>query len=384
MLSIMTWNWQLPDWPDFTWDQTRLTRAEILFAEGAGMVIGASRHLDDTSRETLVVDIMSVNALATSAIEGEVLDRDSVQSSIRRQLGLAGDRRSVGAAEAGIAEMMVSLYRSLADPLDHDRLHAWHRMVMNGRRDLAAIGRYRTHCEPMQIVSGAVYAPRIHFEAPPSEQVQPEMERFLAWFGDTAPTGTRPLPALTRAGLAHLWFESIHPFEDGNGRIGRAIAEKALAQGLSDPVLTAVAGTLLKHRKQYYGALEAASRGLDVTDWLLWFAAKVIEAQRRSLAQVEFIIGKARLFERVRGKLNARQEKAVLRMFAAGPEGFTGGLSASNYRGISGAAPATATRDLADLVALEVLGRTGERKATRYHLCVPLKPVAAVTIEEIQ
>ena len=382
----MTWNWQLPDWPDFTWDQDRLTRAEILFAQGAGMVIGSSRHLDETSRETLVVEIMSVDALATSAIEGEVLDRDSVQSSIRRQLGLAGDRRSVGAAEAGIAEMMVSLYRSLPnllDPLDHDRLHAWHRMVMNGRRDLEAIGRYRTHREPMQIVSGAVYAPRVHFEAPPSAQVQAEMERFLTWFEDTAPTGSRPLPALTRAGLAHLWFESIHPFEDGNGRIGRAIAEKALAQGLSQPVLTAVAGTLLKHRKQYYGALEAASHDLDVTDWLLWFAAKVIEAQRRSLAQVEFIIGKARLLERVRGKLNARQEKAVLRMFAAGPEGFIGGLSASNYRGITGAAPATATRDLADLVALDVLLRTGERKATRYHLGVPLKPVATVEVEEV-
>jgi Fic family protein len=379
----MTWNWQLPDWPDFTWNQTSLTRAETLFAEGAGMVIGSSRHLDDTSRENLVVDIMSVDALATSAIEGEVLDRDSVQSSIRRQLGLAGDRRSVGAAEAGIAEMMVSLYRSLADPLDHNRLHAWHRMVMNGRRDLEAIGRYRTHREPMQIVSGAVYAPRVHFEAPPSEQVQAEMERFLAWFEDSAPTGTRPLPALTRAGLAHLWFESIHPFEDGNGRIGRAIAEKALAQGLSDPVLTAVAGTLLKHRKQYYGAMEAASRDLEVTDWLLSFAAKVIEAQRRSLTQVEFIIGKARLLERVRDKLNSRQQKAVLRMFAAGPEGFTGGLSAGNYRSITGAAPATATRDLSDLIALDVLRRTGERKATRYHLCVPLKPITAVKVADI-
>ena len=383
----MTWNWQRPDWPESTWDQDRLTRAEILFAEGAGMVIGSSRHLDDTSRETLVVDIMSVDAVATSAIEGEMLDRDSVQSSIRRQLGLAGDRRSVGAAEAGIAEMMVSLYRSLAEPLDHDGLHAWHRMVMNGRRGLEAIGRYRSHTEPMQIVSGAVYAPEVHFEAPPSEQVPIEMDRFLTWFEDTAPTGKQPLPALTRAGLAHLWFESIHPFEDGNGRIGRAIAEKALAQGLAqdgaDPVLTAVAGTLLKHRKLYYAALEAASRALDVTDWLLWFAAKVIEAQRRSLAQVEFIIGKARLLERVRGKLNPRQEKAVLRMFAAGPEGFTGGLSAGNYRGITGAAPATATRDLADLVALDVLRRTGERKATRYHLCVPLKPVATVGVEEI-
>ena len=164
----MRWNWQLPNWPKFTWDQHRLTRAETLFTEGAGMMIGSSRHLDECSRDSLVVEIMSLDALATSAIEGEVLDRDSVQSSIRRQLGLAADRRSLGAAEAGIAEMMVSLYRSLAEPLDHDRLHAWHRMVMNGRRDLEAIGQYRTHHEPMQIVSGAVYAPKVHFEAPPS------------------------------------------------------------------------------------------------------------------------------------------------------------------------------------------------------------------------
>ena len=116
---------------------------------------------------------------------------------------------------------------------------------------------------------------------------------------------------------------------------------------------------------------------------MLWFAAAVIEAQRRSLAQVEFILGKARLLERVRGKLNARQKKAVLRLFAAGPEGFTGGLSAGNYRSITGAAPATATRDLSDLVALEVLRRTGERKATRYHLCVPLKPIATVKVTDI-
>jgi len=379
----MSWNWQLPDWPNFTWEPARLARAETLFAEGAGMVIGSSKHLDDASREVLIVEIMSHEAMDTSAIEGEVLDRDSVQSSIRRQLGFSSDRRGVDPAEAGIAEMMVALYRSLADPLDHDTLCAWHRMVMNGRRDLGAIGCYRSHAEPMQIVSGAVYAPKVHFEAPPSEQVLAEMERLLAWFEATSPSGSRPLPALARAGLAHLWFESIHPFEDGNGRIGRAIVEKALAQGLSTPVLTAVASTLLKHRKRYYAALEEASRGLEVTAWLLWFASKVIEAQRRSLAQVEFILGKARLLERVRGQLNARQEKAVLRMFAAGPEGFTGGLSASNYRGITGAMPATTTRDLSDLVALEVLRRTGERKTTRYHLCVPLKPVVTVNVEDI-
>ncbi|NJO37115.1 MAG: Fic family protein [Rhizobiales bacterium] len=363
----MPWNWQQPNWPNFVWDEAKLARAEILFAENAGVAIGTTQHLDDDSREMLTIEIMSGEACDTSAIEGEVLDRDSVQSSIRRHLGLKADRRA-RPAEAGIAEMMVDLYRNLTSPLDHATLFGWHRMVMNGRRDLADIGCYRRHKDPMQIVSGSVHRPKIHFEAPPSERMAAEIDRFLAWFQDTMPAGPTPLPAITRAGISHIWFESLHPFEDGNGRIGRAIVEKALAQGLSTSALTAVAGTLLKRRKAYYQALEAASHDLDVTDWLIWFADAVIEAQQRSLTWIRFILDKTRLLGRVQGRLNTRQEKAVLRMFEAGPEGFVGGLSAGNYMSITGAPSATATRDLADLVKLDVLRRTGERKATRYHL----------------
>ncbi len=378
----MTWNWQQTNWPNFTWDRDNLTRAEILFAEQAGVVIGTTQHLDQENREALTIEIMSGEACDTSAIEGEMLDRDSVQSSIRRQLGLKTDGRA-GPAEAGIAEMMVDLYRRFAEPLDHETLFSWHRMVMNGRRDLGDVGFYRHHADPMQIVSGPIHRIHVHFEAPPSDRIKEEMDRFLAWFGETAPGGKHPLPAVTRAGLAHIWFESLHPFEDGNGRIGRAIIEKALAQCLSRSVLTAVAGTLLKRRKGYYQALELASRGLDVTDWLLWFAAATIEAQRRSLTRIEFILNKARLMTCAQGQMNARQEKAVLRMFDAGPEGFLGGLSAGNYMSITGASSATATRDLSDLLAMGVLTRTGELKATRYHLAVSLKPVAPVCIEDI-
>jgi Fic family protein len=366
----MPWNWQQPNWPNFVWDEDKLARAEILFAENAGIAIGTTQHLDDDSRETLTIEIMSGEACDTSAIEGEVLDRDSVQSSIRRHLGLKADRRA-RPAEAGIAEMMVDLYRNLASPLDHETLFGWHRMVMNGRRDLADIGGYRRHDDPMQIVSGPVHRPRIHFEAPPSERMTAEMDRFLAWFQDTMPAGPTPLPAITRAGISHIWFESLHPFEDGNGRIGRAIVGKALSQGLSTPALTAVAGTLLERRKAYYQALEAASHDLDVTDWLTWFADAVIEAQQRSLTWIRFILDKTRLLGRVRDQLNTRQEKAVLRMFEAGPEGFVGGMSAGNYMSITGAPSATATRDLADLVERGVLRRTGERKATRYYLIAP-------------
>jgi Fic family protein len=379
----MIWNWQQPGWPTFTWDAARLVRAERLFAENAGLVVGAGRHLEDTDRQALTIEVMCLEAIDTSAIEGEVLDRDSVQASIRRQLGLAVERRKSEPAEAGIAEMMVALYRNLIAPIDHETLFAWHQMVTNGRRDLTDIGRYRRHADPMQIVSGADYAAHVHFEAPPSKQVPAEMDRFLAWLHDTSPAGNHPLPPITRAGIAHLWFESIHPFEDGNGRIGRAIIEKSLAQGLSIPTLTAVAGTLLRRRKQYYHRLEQASQTLEITDWLLWFAAAVIEAQRRSLALVEFILHKAKLLNRVGERLNPRQEKAVLRLFAAGPDGFVGGLSAGNYRRITGAPPATSTRDLVDLVELGVLHRTGERKATRYYLTIPIKPIEMVRAEDL-
>ncbi len=363
----MLWNWQHQHWPHFSWDAAKLASAEISFAENVGISIGTTQHLDAASREALTIEIMSGDACDSSAIEGEILDRDSVQSSISRQLGL-GARRHANPAEAGIAEMMVNLCQSLASPLEHETMFAWHRMVMSGRRDLADIGRYRSHDDPTQIVSGPSHRQRVHFEAPPSARIAEEMDRFLAWFLETMPGGATPLPAVTRAGIAHIWFESLHPFEDGNGRIGRAIVEKALAQGLATPTLTAVAGTLLKHRKAYYQALETASRGLEITGWLSWFANIVAEAQQRSLDWITFILQKARLLARAQGHLNTRQEKALLRMFEAGPEGFTGGLSAKNYRSITGALSATATRDLAGMVTIGVLQRTGERKAARYSL----------------
>lgn len=364
----MAWNWEHENWPEFSWDARKLTLVEPAFIEGAGVVIGASKHLNAPERQNLSIEILSHEAVDSSAIEGEHLDRDSIQSSIQKHLGLAAGVRRTSPAEAGIAELMADLYRNLSALLTQDTLFHWHRLVMNGRTDLKDIGRYRTDPEPMQIVSGATYAPKVHYEAPPSDRVPDEMQCFLQWYADTSPDGKHPLPAVTRAGIAHLWFESIHPFEDGNGRIGRAIAEKALAQGLSTPIITGMAGTLLKHRKAYYAELETASRDIEITDWLAWFADKAIEAQKRTLRQVEFILAKARLLDQLRGKLNPRQEKAILRLFAAGSDGFIGGLSAANYMTITGAPSATATRDLTSLVEMGALTRTGERKATRYYL----------------
>jgi Fic family protein len=379
----MRWNWQQKDWPQFVWDQGKLIRAESLFAEGSGVALGVAKHLSDAERQNLVVDLMSHEAVDTSAIEGEPLDRESVQSSIRKHLGLAGDHRRAKPAEAGIAEMMVDLYQQVGAPLTEATLHHWHKLITNGRTDLSDIGRYRLSGDPMQIVSGPISHPRVHFEAPPAERVPDQMVQFWSWLDQSSRQGKQPLLPVARAGLAHIWFESIHPYEDGNGRIGRAISEKLLAQGLPTPAVTTMAGTLLLHRKAYYAALERAHTDLDITDWLLWFAAKAIEAQRRTLQQVEFVLEKARLLDRLRGQLNERQEKVLLRLFEAGPGGFGGGLSASNYMAISGAPPATTTRDLGALVAQGALLRSGEQKSTRYRLRIEVDAVSSVEVADI-
>jgi Fic family protein len=344
--------------------------------------VGAIKHLNGDEREQITIEAISTEAVTTSEIEGEILDRASVQSSIRRQFGLQTDNRRVGPAEQGIAEMMVDLYRSFSSPLSNEMLFAWHRMLVSGRRDLKDVGRYRTGGDPMQVVSGAIYEPKVHFEAPPSSRVKSEVHRFIAWFNRTGPGGPEPLPALTRAGIAHLYFESVHPFEDGNGRIGRALAEKSLAQSLGQPTLIALAATILAKRKSYYEALEAANKRNEITAWLAWFAGVSVEAQRRTTALVEFLIDKAKLLDRLRGQLNQRQEKVLLRMLREGPDGFVGGLSAGKYATIAEASPATATRDLVELVALGALLRTGERKHTRYQLAIPLRPVTPVALNE--
>ena len=345
-----------------------MSAVEEQFLLGAGVVIGAVKHLSEDEHNQLFVEVMSGEALTTSEIEGEILNRASVQSSIQRQLGLAADKRRATPAEQGIAEMMVDLFRSSAKPISNEMLYRWHRLVVAGREDLIDIGKYRTGKEPMQVISGRIGAQKVHFEAPPSKQVPSEMKRFVAWFNRTALQGAETLPAITRAGIAHLHFESIHPFEDGNGRIGRAIAEKAMAQSFGQPLLVALATTILAHQKSYYEALERANKRVDVNEWLAWFADIALEAQRRTITQVEFLITKTKLLDRLRGQINDRQLKALLRIFREGPDGFKGGLSAGNYGTITGASPATTTRDLADLTEKGALVRTGERKHARYAL----------------
>jgi Fic family protein len=378
----MTWNWQWPEWPKFAWNQSRLAIAEQQFLVGGGVFVGAVKHMGEEDRNVLTVEAMSTEALTTSEIEGEFLDRASVQSSIRRQLGMATDNRKIAPAERGVSDMMVDLCKTFAAPLSEEMLFDWHRMLLSGRQDVTDFGRYRTGSEPMQVLSGPIGTPKIHFEAPPSARVPSEMAQFIAWFNRTAPGDAEPLAALARAGLAHLYFESVHPFEDGNGRIGRAIAEKSLAQSLGQPPLIALASTILARRARYYTELEAANKENEITNWLAWFAGVIIEAQRRTIALIEFLIDRTKLLDGLSGKLNERQQKALQRMFREGPEGFKGGLSAGKYSTITGASPATTTRDLADLTEKGALIREGERRHARYKLSIPLRPVPHISVSE--
>ncbi len=370
------WNWQQPDWPEFTWDRAPLAPFEESFLLKTGILVGTFRHLEEEERERFVVETVSSEAVTTSEIEGEILDRASVQSSVQRHLGLAADKRRVSAAENGIAEMMVDLYRTIPEGLSEETLFRWHRMMAMGRMDLADIGRYRTSHEPMQVVSGAAGNPKLHYEAPPSRRVPLEMARWIEWFNRTGPRGEDALPALTRAGIAHLYFESIHPFEDGNGRIGRAVSEKAIGQSLEQPVIVALATTILAHRKDYYDALEQANKSNEITGWLIWFSGIALEAQQRTITQVEFLISKTKFLDRFQNQISERQKKALLRMLREGREGFQGGLSAGNYSTITGASPATTTRDLVDLVEKGALLRTGELRHVRYWLNLPKRELS--------
>lgn len=378
----MQWNWQRKDWPNFRFDKEAMAEYEAQFLRQSGVLIGASRHFSQEDRALLTVEMMTGEAIKTSEIEGEHLNRDSVQSSIRRQFGLQTDNRRVQPAERGIADMMVEVYRNFAQPLSHATLCHWHRLLTGGRQDLHDVGRYRTHHEPMQVISGPQHKPHIHFEAPPSGKVKKEMERYIAWFVKTAPKGSAPLPALTRTGLAHLYFVSIHPFEDGNGRIGRAIAEKSLSECMGQPTLIALSQTIQSHRNAYYEALEKNNKDTEVTDWLLYFAGTILAAQEYTQGWVDFVIEKTRLYDKVRDGLNERQAKALERLFREGPEGFEGGLSAENYISITGASRATATRDLQGLIEMGALIKTGALKGTRYWLNV--KRVAALNLTNVQ
>lgn len=357
----MSWNWQKKEWPNFKYDENILKKYESTFLYNSGIFLGTLKHIIGEEKKLLSVEIICEEAFKTSAIEGEILNRDSLYSSILRNFGLKTDNRKIPPLEQGIAKMMLNLYKNFAKPLSHKALCNWNSMIT---RD----GNYRSSKEPMQVISGSVYSPKIHFEAPSSDRLHKEMNVFVEWFNTSNPKGKAPLSPLIRAGIAHLYFVCIHPFEDGNGRIARALAEKSLSQCIGQPSLISLSKVIEKRKKIYYSALDASNKDLEITGWLEYFSKTILEAQNYSQSMIEFLIKKAKFYEKNKTLLNSRQEKVIARIFQEGHEGFKGGLSAENYLSITNTSRATATRDLQDLVDKRILNKKGQLKSTRYYL----------------
>jgi Fic family protein len=236
---------------------------------------------------------------------------------------------------------------------------------MSGNNKVVA-GEWRSHASPMQIVSGSVGKEKVHFEAPSSAIVPKEMKMFIDWFNQTAPGQVKAIQnAIVRSALAHLYFESIHPFQDGNGRIGRAISEKALSQGLGQPIILSLSSAIEKKRDEYYKALKNAQSSNEVTKWIVYFSRTIVEAQKEAKNVIDFSLKKASFFDNHTG-LNKRQIKVINRLFQEGPNGYEGGMNAKKYMSITKTSKATATRDLQALSDAGIFISVGAGRSVRY------------------
>jgi len=367
----MKYNWQQADWPDFKYDIQEIDDVLFSFAEETGLIAGMLNAMPNDLQTETVINLMVSEAMKTSEIEGEYISRQDVVSSIRNNLGLNKKPDNIKDKRAqGIGKLMVDVRDTYAGPLTKEKLFSWHEMLMASSRNIQ-VGKWRSHTEPMQVISGAVGKEKIHFEAPPSRQVAREMDKFIKWFNDTAPGGKKEIKkAPVRSAIAHLYFESIHPFEDGNGRIGRAIAEKALSQTLGRPVLLSLSKTIEADKKTYYQALESSSQSNHITAWIKYFAGTTLLAQQQANQLIGFTLKKTKFFDYFKDRFNGRQLKVIKRMFDAGPEGFEGGMNATKYISITKTSKATATRDLQHLAEIKAFIPEGGGRSIRYMLNV--------------
>ncbi len=373
----MRWIWQHSDWPNFRYDCRKLNDRELEFRIGSERLAGRFDALSMTSQKDALVHLMLSEAIKTSAIEGENLNRDSVRSSLLSLITSDTLSDNADPQSAGAASLLVDVRKNWQDVLTHDLLGKWQSMIVPEQRySFILRGAYRNDPSPMQIVSGPYGREKVHYEAPSATQVPVEMATFLDWYNRTSPlTGDQKLSGLVRAGIAHLWFEVIHPFADGNGRVGRAISDHALSQSLNYPTTACLATAIEGDKKSYYLELEKASHGsLDVDHWLDYFADQVIRAQEIAKDEVDFVLAKARFYEAYGDQLNDRQARMVFRVFAEGRKGFEGGITTRKYETITKCPNRTASRDLSDLVVKGILiPLPGGGRSTRYEL-VSVKP----------
>ncbi len=357
-----------PDWPRLHWKREALVDvlADVRYRQGR--LLGRMETLGFDLRREAVLGTLVEDVVKSSDIEGEKLDAAEVRSSIARRLGMdAGGGAQAGRDVEGIVELMLDATRRYDQPLTAARLFDWHASLFptsrSGMRRIA-VGRWRdAQADPMQVVSGPIGRERVHFEAPSAARVDAEMRAFLHWFETPAEAD----PVL-KAGLAHLWFVTVHPFEDGNGRIARAVADMALARSEdSSQRFYSMSAQIRAERGDYYDALERTQRGTtDVTDWITWFLAclgRSIDAAGTALAEV---LAKARFWERAGGiALNERQRRVLNRVL----DGFEGKLTTSKWAKLAKCSQDTALRDIMDLVAHGLLARNpGGGRNTSYRL----------------
>jgi Fic family protein len=366
------WIWQKSEWPHFIWQadvllplisQARLAQGKLL-AKVSG--IGFEQGCEASA------DVLTEEAMKTSEIEGELLNRDSVRSSVARHLGLATfGLPEPSRAVDGLVDVLVDATRHYSHPLTAERLQSWQAALFpTGYSGLLRIqtGQWRTGEDPMQVVSGGMGREKVHFEAVPSLSVEKEMEQFLTWWD----LGSGQTDGLVRAGIAHFYFVTIHPFEDGNGRIARALTDMALAQDERNPTrLYSLSSQIMRERRQYYDVLERCQRGgLDITAWLSWFLGCYTRALEGALKLVAKVLVKATFWQRFgHVTLNERQRKVVNLLLNAGMGGFEGGLTTRKYASIAKASRATAFREIDDLVEKGVLVQNPTKgRSTSYDL----------------
>ena len=365
--------WQRPKWPKFRWDDARLLEPLAAARLKQGRLLGSMARLGFDLKLEAQLEALTEDVIKSPEIEGEVLDRNSVRSSLARRLGVPqaavapSDRRT-----EGVVEMMLDATQNYTAPLTQERLFGWQAALFptgySGLR-LLRTGSWRDDAEgPMQVVSGPIGRQRVHYEAPPAPRLNGEMRRFLAWFN------RKPeMEGLLRAGLAHLWFVTLHPFEEGNGRIARAIADRALAQSEgSGQRFYSVSSQIRRERSKYYDSLESAQKGdLDVTRWLSWFLACFSRALDGAETASTGVLRKADFWQRYAREHFIDRQKAVLNRYL---DGFEGKLTAKKWSALATVSVPTAQRDISDLVGRGILRRNpGGSKNTSYDLAVNIQ-----------
>ena len=356
------YNWQHKDWPDFKFDGASIDTELMKFMLKAGALKGMITALPEAISTETIVQIMVAEAIKTSEIEGEIINRIDVMSSIRKNLGLPISKEPKDKNAIGLSQLLIDVRNTYTHPLTQSKILEWHNLLMGNNKRINA-GQWRKGIAPMLVISGSASDPKVHFEAPPSKSIPKQMKGFIDWYNTSEISSP-----IIKAAVAHLYFVSIHPFEDGNGRIGRAIAEKALSQGFESPILFSISKAIEENRSDYYKALQQAQQKLEITKWIEWFASIIMIAQDDAEKTIQFTIKKVNFFDKYDKSFNDRQRKVIKRMLEEGVSGFKGGMNVNKYISITNTSKATATRDLQELVAMNVFMIKGAGRATGYEI----------------